>query len=195
MKTDQERHIIESRYSKSNSHRVLATGHQRQLQTLTDLADLPTRWNLTIEYRNSMKTGQERHIIESRYWKNKNHRVWATRHQRQGRWRTCILCGPLATRPIIVWSLTPIGQVVAELEQFIENCKCDVQLSQSVPRSSILYVNQRPSRRCPSLKFGADRRCCCRLTAVLTMQSIWLWNSLTTPILAHSWKYPPNDAR
>ena len=61
------------------------------------------------------------------------------------------------------------------------NCKCDVQLSQSAPRSSILYVNQRPSRRCPSLKFGADRRCCCGLTAVLTMQSIWLWNSLTTP--------------
>ena len=83
MKTDQERHIIESWCSKSKSHRVLATGHQRQLQTLTDLTDLRTRRNLTIEYRYSMKTDQERHIIESRYSKSKSHRVSATGHQWQ----------------------------------------------------------------------------------------------------------------
>jgi len=67
MKTHQERHIIESRYSKSKNHRVLATGHQRQVQTLRHVKQLRTRWNLTIEYRNSMKTDQERHMIESRY--------------------------------------------------------------------------------------------------------------------------------
>jgi len=38
-----ETYIIESRYAKSKSHRVLATGHQRQLQMLTDLTDLRTR--------------------------------------------------------------------------------------------------------------------------------------------------------